>query len=68
MSLNFMRPPKDVAKMGVQIMKDPECKYLRPTKSTTESSDDDFPMQFKTVEDQILAAFSDQMLTSEVHE
>ena len=40
------RPPKDVAKMVKQIVKDPECKYLRPTERTTESLDEDFPMQF----------------------
>ena len=63
------RPLKDVAKIVMQIVKDPECKYLRPTKSTTESSDDDFPMQFEIIEeDQILTAFPDQILTSKVHE
>ena len=39
------------------------------TKSTTKSSDDNFLMLFETVEeDQILAAFPDQMFTSEVHD
>ena len=52
----------------MQTVKDPECKYLSPADSTTESSDNDFPMQFETVEeDQILAAFPDNILTSKVH-
>ena len=58
---------KDVDKMVMWIIKDLEYKYLRPTESITESLDEDFLMQFETVkEDQILAAFPDQMLTPEV--
>ena len=58
---------KDVTKMIMSTIHDLDCRYLRPKESTTESSDEDFPTEFQRPdEDIIMAAFPDNMLTSEV--
>ena len=58
---------KDVTKMVISTIWDLDCKYLRPKESTTKSSDEDFPTQFERLDDDIImAAFPDNMLTSEV--
>ena len=58
---------KDVTKMVIATIWDLDCKYLRPAESTTKSSDEDFPTQFKRLDDDvIIAEFPDNMLTSEV--
>ena len=48
-------------------MKDPDCKFLRPDESETESSDEDFPVNFeRPVEEQIFADFPEGTLTPEM--
>ena len=58
---------KDVVKMILSTVKDPECKFLCPTESTTESSDEDFMTEIHCVEeDEIFVAFLADILTAEV--
>ena len=60
--------PKDVTKMIMTMILDPECKYLCPSEST-EASDSDEGMPDKVdipSEGDILAKFLKDMLTSEV--
>ena len=48
-------------------MKDPDCKFLRPDESETESSDEDFLVNFeRPVEEQIFADFPEATWTPEM--
>ena len=59
--------PSAVMKQILATMRDPNCKYLGPKESTTESSDEDFPTQFThLVEEQIFGEFPVDILTPEV--
>ena len=61
--------PKDVMKMILMTIKDPDCKYLHPTESTDTSDTDEGmpPIQDAVDEDDIMAEFLKDMLTDEVH-
>ena len=63
------RNTSDVAKQVLKTVNDPECRYLRPTESSTESSDEDFPTTCAhPVEDQIFGEFLENLLTPEIRE
>ena len=52
----------------METVKDLDCKFLRPDESETESSDEDFPVNFeRPVEEQIFAEFPEGTLTPEIH-
>ena len=58
---------KELCKQVLETVKDPDCKFLRPNESETESSDEDFLVNFKRpVEEQIFANFPEGTLTPEM--
>ena len=59
---------KNVTKMFISIIQDPDCKELRPKESTTESSDERFSnaVQKTQMKTSSWQHFLDDMLTSEV--
>ena len=61
------RESKELCKQVLETVKDPDCKFLRPNESETESSDEDFLVNFKRpVEEQIFADFPEGTLTPEM--
>ena len=60
--------PKDIAKMVMTTIQDPECKYLCPSESTeASSSDEGMPQNFDVPsEGDIMAEFPKDILTNEV--
>ena len=59
----------DVAKQVLRTVINPECRYLQPAESSTESSDEDFPSAFACpVPDQIFSEFPEDLLTTEFRE
>ena len=61
------RESKELHKQVLETVKDPDCKFLRPDESETESSDEDFLVNFKRpVEEQIFADFPEGTLTPEM--
>ena len=62
-----LRESKEIHKQVLETVKDPDCKFLRPDESETESSDEDFLVHFKRpVEEQIFANFPEGTLTPEM--
>ena len=58
---------KELHKQVLETVKDLDCKFLRPDESETESSDKDFPVNFKRpVEEQIFIDFPEGTLTPEM--
>ena len=58
---------KEIHKQVLETVKDLDCKFLRPDESETESSDEDFPVNFeRPVEEQIFAEFPEGTLTPEM--
>ena len=58
---------KELRKQVLETVKDPDCKFLRPNESETESSDEDFLVNFeRPVEEQIFANFPEGTLTPEM--
>ena len=58
---------KELHKQVLETVKDLDCKFLRPDESETESSDEDFPVNFeRPVEEQIFANFPEGTLTPEM--
>ena len=58
---------KELCKQVLETVKDPDCKFLRPDESETESSDEDFPVNFeRPVEEQIFTDFPEGTLTPEM--
>ena len=58
---------KELLKQVLETVKDPDCKFLRPDESETESSDEDFPVNFeRPVEEQIFTDFPEGTLTPEM--
>ena len=61
------RESKELCKQVLETVKDPDCKFLRPDESETESSDEDFPVNFeRPVEEQIFTDFPEGTLTPEM--
>ena len=61
------RESKELHKQVLETVKDPDCKFLRPEESETESSDEDFLANFeRPVEEQIFANFPEGTLTPEM--
>ena len=58
---------KELHKQVLETVKDLDCKFLRPDESETESSDEDFLVNFeRPVEEQIFANFPEGTLTPEM--
>ena len=58
---------KELHKQVLETVKDLDCKFLRPDESETESSDEDFPVNFeRPVEEQIFTNFPEGTLTPEM--
>ena len=58
---------KELHKQVLETVKDLDCKFLRPYESETESSDEDFPVNFeRPVEEQIFTDFPEGTLTPEM--
>ena len=58
---------KELHKQVLETVKDLDCKFLRPDESGTESSDEDFLVNFeRPVEEQIFANFPERTLTPEM--
>ena len=58
---------KELHKQVLATVKDPDCKFLRPDESETESSDEDFLVNFeRPVEEQIFTDFPEGTLTPEM--
>ena len=61
------RESKELRKQVLETVKDPDWKFLRPDESETESSDEDFLVNFeRPVEEQIFADFPEGTLTPEM--
>ena len=58
---------KELRKQVLETVKDLDCKFLRPDESETESSDEDFLVNFeRPVEEQIFANFPEGTLNPEM--
>ena len=61
------RESKELCKQVLETVKDLDCKFLRPDESETESSDEDFLVNFeRPVEEQIFTNFPEGTLTPEM--
>ena len=61
------RESKKLCKQVLETVKDPDSRFLRPDESETESSDEDFLVNFeRPVEEQIFANFPEGTLTPEM--